>query len=248
MNKQQLFISTMAEDAAETAREFGLGVELAQFCWAECLDARRPEAEANVSRTLVSDRRVLHAPFAELCPAAIDPLVLDVTNRRYRQAAAMAARYGAKKLVLHSGFIPLAYDPAWFCPHAAEAFRALAQETGLTLCVENVLESSPDVLLETVRLADDPRVRVCLDIGHAHCQAGDVAPWIDALAPWLSHIHLHSNHGTRDEHLPPFAGDQDIPALLHRIARRAPQATYTLEVFSARESVQWLLKEGLLHD
>lgn len=248
MNKQQLFISTMAEDAAETARGFGLGVELAQFCWAENMDTHLKEAEQDVARTLISPRRVLHAPFSELCPAAIDPLVLDVTARRYRQAAQLAARYGAKKMVVHSGFTPLVYYPEWFCPRAAAFWRALAADTGLTLCVENVLEEQFDTLLETVRQANDAHVRVCLDIGHAHCQGGDVLPWVEALAPWLSHVHLHSNHGARDEHLPPFEGDQDVPALLRAIERLAPGVTYTLEVFSARTSVEWLLKEGFLHD
>ena len=31
MKKERLFLSTIADDAVQTAREFGLGVELAQF-------------------------------------------------------------------------------------------------------------------------------------------------------------------------------------------------------------------------
>ena len=41
-------------------------------------------------------------------------------------------------------------------------------------------------------------------------------------------------------------GALDMAALIRQLERRAPQATYTLEVFSARPSVEWLLKEGLL--
>ena len=38
-----------------------------------------------------------------------------------------------------------------------------------------------------------------------------------------------------------------IPVLLNEVLEAlAPQATYTLEVRSARASVEWLLKEGLL--
>ena len=46
MKKEQLYLSTIADDAAETAREFGLGVELAQFCLAENMENTPPEVES----------------------------------------------------------------------------------------------------------------------------------------------------------------------------------------------------------
>ena len=247
MKKEQLYLSTIADDAAETAREFGLGVELAQFCLAENMENTPPEVQKSLNASLRVPRRVFHAPFAELCPAAIDPLVREVTKKRYLQAAALAKRCGASKMVVHSGFIPLVYYPEWYAPQAADFWRGMLEETdGLTFCVENVLEESPDVLLRTLALVGDPRLRVCLDVGHALCQSGELAPWLDALAPYLSHVHLHNNSGAHDEHRALFDGALDMAALIRQLERLAPQATYTLEVFSARPSVQWLLKEGLL--
>ena len=247
MKKERLFLSTIADDAVQTAREFGLGVELAQFCLAENMDKTPPDVQKSLDAALQMPRRVLHAPFAELCPAAIDPLVREVAKRRFLQAAALAKRYGAEKMVVHSGFIPLVYYPEWYAPQAADFWRGMLEETdGLTFCVENVLEESPDVLLQTAELVGDARLRVCLDVGHAFCQSGDLAPWLDALAPYCSHVHLHNNSGTHDEHRALFDGALDMAALIRQLERLAPQATYTLEVFSARPSVQWLLKEGLL--
>ena len=247
MKKERLFLSTIADDAVQTAREFGLGVELAQFCLAENMENTPAEVQKSLTASLRVPRRVFHAPFAELCPAAIDPLVREVTKKRYLQAAALAKRYGAEKMVVHSGFIPLVYYPEWYAPQAADFWRGMLEETdGLTFCVENVLEESPDVLLRTLALVGDPRLRVCLDVGHALCQSGELAPWLDALAPYLSHVHLHNNSGAHDEHRAPFDGALDMAALIRQLERLAPQATYTLEVFSARPSVEWLLKEGLL--
>ena len=98
MKKQNLYLSSIAPDAPEVAAEYGLGLELAQFCTAAFLD--NPDKvtelfpqdcarylESSLAACLSSsDRFVLHGPFNELCPAAIDPLVLEITEKRYRQA------------------------------------------------------------------------------------------------------------------------------------------------------------------
>ena len=247
MKREQLFLSTIADDAVQTAREFGLGVELAQFCLAENMDKTPPDVQASLDAALQVPRRVLHAPFAELCPAAIDPLVREVAKRRFLQAAALAKRYGAEKMVVHSGFIPLVYYPEWFAPQSAAFWREFLNDVdGLTLCVENVMETSPDALRQIAEQVNDPRLRICFDVGHAFCQSGDLAPWLDALAPYSSHVHLHNNHGTFDEHLGLPDGTLDMAAVIRQLEALAPQATYTLEVRSARASVEWLLKEGLL--
>lgn len=247
MKKERLFLSTIADDAVQTAREFGLGVELAQFCLAENMDKTPPDVQASLDAALQVPRRVLHAPFAELCPAAIDPLVREVAKRRFLQAAALAKRYGAEKMVVHSGFIPLVYYPEWFAPQSAAFWREFLNDVdGLTLCVENVMETSPDALRQIAEQVNDPRLRICFDVGHAFCQSGDLAPWLDALAPYISHVHLHNNHGSFDEHLGLPDGTLDMAAVIRQLEALAPQATYTLEVRSARASVEWLLKEGLL--
>ena len=247
MKRERLFLSTIADDAVQTAREFGLGVELAQFCLAENMDKTPPDVQASLDAALEVPRRVLHAPFAELCPAAIDPLVREVAKRRYLQAAALAKRYGAEKMVVHSGFIPLVYYPEWFAPQSAAFWREFLNDVdGLTLCVENVMETSPDALRQVAEQVNDPRLRICFDVGHAFCQSGELAPWLDALAPYSSHVHLHNNHGTFDEHLGLPDGTLDMVAVIRQLEALAPQATYTLEVRSARASVEWLLKEGLL--
>lgn len=247
MKRERLFLSTIADDAVQTAREFGLGVELAQFCLAENMDKTPPDVQKSLDAALQMPRRVLHAPFAELCPAAIDPLVREVAKRRFLQAAALAKRYGAEKMVVHSGFIPLVYYPEWFAPQSAAFWREFLNDVdGLTLCVENVMETSPDALRQIAEQVNDPRLRICFDVGHAFCQSGDLAPWLDALAPYISHVHLHNNHGTFDEHLGLPDGTLDMAAVIRQLEALAPQATYTLEVRSARASVEWLLKEGLL--
>lgn len=56
---------------------------------------------------------VLHAPFAELSPCAVDPLVREVAQKRFRQTLTMAQALSISKIVVHSGFIPHIYFPEW---------------------------------------------------------------------------------------------------------------------------------------
>ena len=43
MKRAQLYVSSIGEDYCESARDFGVGIELAQFCTAARLDGAPPE-------------------------------------------------------------------------------------------------------------------------------------------------------------------------------------------------------------
>ena len=137
MKKQLLYLSSIADDAPQTAKDYGLGLELAQFCTAAFLDNPDKVTELfpqdcarYLSSSLAaclssSDRFVLHGPFNELCPAAIDPLVLEITEKRYRQAIDRAVSLGCPKLVLHAGFVPLVYYPQWLVSRSVLFWKRL---------------------------------------------------------------------------------------------------------------------------
>ena len=168
--------------------------------------------ECPLDRCLAAaDRFVLHGPFNELTPAAIDPMVLRVTETRYRQAIGKAQELQTPKLVLHAGFLPLVYDSEWFVERSVIFWRRLIREVpeGLTVCLENVLEPEAALLTQIVRGVDDLRLRICLDLGHANTFASKEPPeaWLRACAPFLSHVHLHNNEGGR---VPPGTQGGDV--------------------------------------
>lgn len=252
MKRAQLYVSSIGEDCCESARDFGVGIELAQFCTAARLDGAPPEPwECPLDRCLAAvDRFVLHGPFNELTPAAIDPMVLRVTETRYRQAIGKAQELRTPKLVLHAGFLPLVYDSEWFVERSVIFWRRLIREVpeGLTVCLENVLEPEAALLTQIVRGVDDPRLRICLDLGHANTFASKEPPeaWLRACAPFLSHVHLHNNEGGRDLHAALMDGKMDCAALLRLLAQLAPEATCTLELMQDRQSLRWLEEQELL--
>ena len=79
----------------ELAEEYGLGLEIAEYCTAWNMDEHFEEVDVAVRKKIDGkDSLVLHAPFNELFPCAIDKMVREVARVRYRQAFKIAAEYG----------------------------------------------------------------------------------------------------------------------------------------------------------
>ena len=142
MREERFYLSTIDPKAGQLAREYGLGVEIAEFCTAWNMDRELAETDARVRQQLEGNRRrILHGPFNELFPCAIDPEARALAARRYRQAIALARGYGAEKVVLHGGFHPWLYYPEWFREQSAVFWREfLAEDPGVEIVLENVLE------------------------------------------------------------------------------------------------------------
>ena len=249
--RDRLYLSTTAEDAPALAREHGLGLEIAEFCTASNMDVDFAAADAKVREAMTGvERFTFHAPFNELSPAAIDPLVKEIAYRRYRQAIELSPRYGAKKIVVHSGFVPLVYFPSWFSAQSVPFWREILHTAprDVSLCLENVMESGPDMLLEIVEGVNDPRFRLCLDVGHAACMGKemDAESWIQPLGPWIGHVHLHNNDGVGDLHRPLGEGVLDMDRIISALEEHCPDATLTIENIRAADSVRWLLERGYL--
>ena len=241
----RLFISTMAEDAHSLASEYGLGIELAEFCTAYNMDRCFAPHDARARELLDGiPSRIFHGPYNELCPAAIDPLIREHTAGRYRQAISLAESYGIRKVVIHNGFIPFVYFPEWYVPESVKFWRSFLREVpeDVTICLENVMEPGPEIQYEIISGVNDPRLKACLDVGHAGTCLSHVPvrQWIDTLGPFLSHVHIHNNDGNNDLHLPLGEGVLDMAQLLDQTEEKAPGVSYSIENMRARPSVDWL--------
>ena len=239
----RFFISTIAPDAAEAARKHGLGLEIAEYCTAWNMDEQLPETDAAVRQKLEGvGKRVLHGPFNELFPCAIDPKARALAAERYRQAIALAVGYGAEKVIIHGGYNPRIYYPIWYVEQSIGFWKAfLADAPNVTIVLENVLEETPEMLLDIVRGVDHPQLKLCLDVGHVNAYSEiPVMDWLTRWAPYLSHFHIHNNDGSRDSHCPLDQGTIPMKELLNKAMALCPDATFTLDVMEAQPSVKWL--------
>ena len=247
MERERLYLSTIDRSAGNVARAYGLGIEIAEFCTAWNMDEHLAETEQGLKTTLTGiSRRVLHGPFNELFPCAIDHKARELARMRYRQAFALARQYGADKVVLHGGYNPWLYYPQWYTEQSVGFWKDLLSDIPeeITVCVENVLEETPDMLFAILTAVDDPRIRMCLDVGHVNAYSKiPVWKWLEVCAPVISHLHIHNNSGERDTHSPLNEGTIPIKELLNRADCLCPGVTATLELTQSRSSVRWLLEE-----
>ena len=249
MNKEILYLSTVASDAADAARDYGLGLEIAEYCTAWNMDEEFPQTDAAVREKLEGiPNRVLHAPFNELFPCAIDKKARALAADRYRQAIDLAKHYGASKVIVHGGYNPWIYFPVWYVEQSIVFWKEFLQDDpGVEIVLENVLETEPGWLRDIVKGVDHPRLKLCLDIGHVHAYSRiPVMDWLEHWAPYLSHFHVHNNDSSWDLHNALFDGTIPMKDFLLRAEQLCHGATFTFELTEDRPSLEWLAENDLI--
>lgn len=123
------------------------------------------------------------------------------------------------RLILHMGGSRETADPR----KRDAAFSSLehlvlhARHAGVTICVENTQSEmgAPDYLRAFVDETRLNGLRFNFDIGHAHLAEFSEEERLEkSFAPLkelVSSVHLHDNHGEKDEHLPPYDGSIHWP-------------------------------------
>ena len=249
MKKEKIFLSTIASDAVRVAKEYGVNLEIAEYCTAWNMDKKFTGVDGVVKKKLEGiPASTLHAPYNELFPCAIDLKARELAAERYRQAIGLAKRYGSSKVIIHGGYNPWIYFPVWYIEQSILFWKEfLEEDPGVEIVLENVLETDPCWLLDIVKGVENPRLRLCLDIGHVNAYSKiPVMDWLETWAPYISHFHVHNNDGSRDAHGQLMDGTIPMKELLAVIAAKCPGASITLELMNAAPSVQWLVQNRLI--
>ena len=245
------YLSTIDPNAHLTAKQYGLGLEIAEYCTAWNMDRELAQTDPAVREKLAGmEKKLLHGPFNELFPCAIDPMVRDIARIRYRQAIALAESYGIKRIIIHGGYNPRLYYPIWYTEQSVEFWKEFIREVpeDVTILLENVMEEEIPMFLTILQQVEDPRLRMCLDVGHVNAYSTSTAvQWVQQCAPYIRHFHIHNNHGDWDTHKDLWDGTIPMEELLQQAATLCPQATATLELMDAEPSVQWLMDKGFLN-
>jgi sugar phosphate isomerase/epimerase len=98
---------------------------------------------------------------------------------------------------------------------AIEHLKAFAHPLGVRILIENLQNeiTTPEHILEILRVGHFDRVGVGLDLGHAHLARPEnnigINEAFELLKPRIAQLHLHDNHGTKDDHLWPGSATID---------------------------------------
>lgn len=129
-----------------------------------------------------------------------------------KRALETAEHVPLRNLVVHLGEQTDGWSPRTieYALTALEHLGAFGRPLGVRLLVENLLNeaTTPERLITILEMGHLKNVGVCLDVGHAHVNGG-VRQAIATLGERIASVHVHDNHGMRDEHLWPGDGTID---------------------------------------
>jgi sugar phosphate isomerase/epimerase len=230
---------------AEIAHSGVASIEV--FCAPAHLNYRAPQAVQELADLLGEYQLELHALHSpterDLAPGRESgvPISISETERirridavdEVKRALELAERIPFRYLVQHLGHGRQMADPrkleAAFS--SLEQLVIFAKERGVTIALENTPDElgSPESVRHFIRDTHLHDLKLCFDIGHAHLESSVEASF-EAMRDRIVTTHIHDNHGERDEHLLPYAGDIDWNAALGALAKLLEPLPLVLEL------------------
>ena len=210
--------------------KYGCGIEIQGF-YNPAQIKEKNKILKNYKRVLPKHiNRYFHAPFADLCLGSATPKIVDATKFYFDYAYSMAKKLGVKRITVHHGYVPgTSYPPNWIKRSVAFWNNYLKNKT-ICFDMENQCEVDGSISKEIIEKVNSEKLGLNLDIGHAHCNSKvEVLDWIKYLKDKITYVHLHDNHGEKDEHIGLGKGTIPLKEVLKALNKYAPNAIWALE-------------------
>lgn len=223
----------------ELAREHHLGIEVMAFAFPNALDGdwRALAAEYKPLLRPLDGVITLHGPFMDMAPGSPDKQIVEATLARFKQALQIAHELEADITVFHANFLSQVhtedYRMGWTRRNIDfwGPLASYAALLGVTIAIENMWEFDPYLIGDVLKTVDHPRLRACLDVGHAHLYSRvPFDTWVRVTAPYLVHVHLNNNDGEDDVHRGLADGVLDYGRILPMLRALPDQPSLVLEM------------------
>lgn len=150
-----------------------------------------------------------------------------------KRALESAEHIPLRHLIVHLGERTDTWSPRSieYALTGLEHLGAFARPLGVKVLVENLMSepTTPEHLMTILDLGHLDAVGICVDLGHAHATAG-IAEAFSVLGRRIVSLHVHDNHGTRDEHLWPGDGTIDWAETANLLQSLAAPPAAVLEI------------------
>lgn len=239
MKEIRLCDSTDLQAVSELCKANHLGIEVQSFFdpylehFEDVLQAHKKILEG------MDCGKSLHAPFWDLNLGTKMKGLRRETFETFQYAYRIAKELGCTEVIVHNGYIPGSYGYGGWVERAVRFWQEFFKnkDDSITICIENQFEEDSEIMKLEIDALNDPRLKICLDVGHAHANSNQPAgEWIDSLGERIGYLHLHNNHGpqyikgkNKDEHLGLTNGTIDMRDILRTAQRRCPRAIWSLE-------------------
>ncbi|MCS3924581.1 sugar phosphate isomerase/epimerase family protein [Methanosalsum natronophilum] len=157
----------------------------------------------------------VHAPCSDLNIASIRERIRKASIGLVEDVAYLCQQIGAEVMVLHPGYFSYSCDlPAVMkaLETSLDEMEYIREETGVLICLENMPADWNCFVFQNPGM-DLKNHGFTLDIGHANTTNA----LNDFLKQTISHLHIHDNNGTSDEHLPVGDGNIDFNCMRHKL-------------------------------
>lgn len=150
--------------------------------------------------------RAMHGPFLDLKPASPDPLIREVSYKRYLDNLHIAIQLDIDYLIFHSQINPYLNHPSLIelnnRQNAEFWYKILEQVKNFKgiILIENIFEEEPSILRKHIEAINLKNIKINLDIGHAKLSKVSLDEWIKELKDYIGYMHIHSNNGKYDSH------------------------------------------------
>ncbi|MEA4914445.1 MAG: sugar phosphate isomerase/epimerase family protein [Christensenella sp.] len=233
------------QESLALAREYALGFEYNDFFTNLDDGGAMEETILLYRRNLPPGGCTMHGAFFDLAVGSADARIRAASQNRVRQSMQIARKLGARAIVFHTNSIPSlrsrSYRDGWVESNAAFYSEILAENRDLSVYIENMFDEEPELLVRlSERLSDQANYGVCLDFAHASLFGTQIERWVDALAPYLKHIHLNDCDGLEDSHLALGRGVLDIPAFFALLKKYRFAGSMLLEVSGLEAQMECL--------
>ncbi len=225
------------EQAREYCLQNQLGMEITDFAFLSILDGAL-EKTILQNKTMTQGIKPLtsHGPFMDLTTSSLDQKIIQVCKERHQTALHASWKSGASVYIAHTNYNPLIFNASYrkgFSQRMREFWLPIAdwaQEHQMTIALENLWESEPEIQAELISFINHPCLKASFDNGHALVYSKITSSkWIQTLGDHLAHCHLHDNHGETDEHAVIGSGIEDWKNLLQAINQYSPHAILVIE-------------------
>ncbi len=245
-NKIHRFISSTVsyhdfEYAISIAEKLNCGIEISRFGKLADIEENFELNKKEYKEILKNFKgeTTLHGFFSNLNIAAKDPLIAEVSLKRYYQSLELAEAFDVSTVVFHTCFNNLLkqkqYQEMFFIKNI-EFFKEFVKEferLGINLTIENVHEPNSDFIRNLIGAVNSPYFGATIDIGHCNLHSEyPVSKWIKDYGIMLKHMHFHNNYTDEDSHSSLLKGSVNIKEILLTLKEMQLYPSVTFEIFN----------------
>lgn len=188
---------------------------------------------------------------ANACTVTVHTNTFEWNEDKLRAEIPLAAKLGAKVLVVHPGTFGLEKCEN---PPSADVLRDIcksAADAGVRIAMENSGRTGIEMLNRALGVIGvDSGIGVCIDTGHANRSVridGIAAEgYIARFRDLIIEVHINDNHGAEDLHLAPGLGTVNWPAVFSEMRKLRGDAVLCLEL--ARHDTDPIATLASAHD